>query len=106
MNIVDKIKEQINGNAIVLYMKGNPTFPACGFSAQTVQNLQNCNEKFAYIDILQDDEIRQGIKDFSDWPTIPQVYVNGEFIGGCDIVNDMAQTGELAELISTTITRK
>lgn len=106
MNIVDKIKEQINGNAIVLYMKGNPTFPACGFSAKTVQNLQNCNEEFAYVDILQDAEIRQGIKDFSDWPTIPQVYVNGEFIGGCDIVNDMAQTGELAELISTTITRK
>ena len=106
MNIVDKIKEQINGNAIVLYMKGNPTFQACGFSAQTVQNLQNCNEKFAYIDILQDDEIRQGIKDFSEWPTIPQVYINGEFIGGCDIVNEMAQSGELAKLISTTIIRK
>jgi monothiol glutaredoxin len=99
MNIQEKIMQQITDNNIILYMKGNAELPMCGFSARAVNILKSCGLKFATIDVLQDEEIRNGIKVYSNWPTIPQLYVNGEFIGGSDIIAEMYETGELQELI-------
>jgi monothiol glutaredoxin len=94
------IKQQVTGNKVVLYMKGSPDFPQCGFSARTVQVLRACGvDEFFSVDVLQDPEIRQGIKDYASWPTIPQLYVNGEFVGGSDIVTEMYQSGELQKLL-------
>lgn len=95
-----KIEQIIADNEVVLFMKGSKDFPQCGFSAMTVQILNNCGVEFADIDVLRDQDLRQGIKDFSDWPTIPQIYVKGEFIGGCDIAKEMFQSGELQELLA------
>jgi len=96
MAIADKIRATVTENPVVLYMKGTPQFPQCGFSATAVQILKACGvEKFASVDVLADPEVRQGIKDFSNWPTVPQLYVNGEFVGGCDIMKEMYQAGEL-----------
>ena len=99
MSVQDRIKEQIGNDNIVLYMKGTPQFPQCGFSGQSVQILQACGAKFASYDVLSDPEIRQGIKDFANWPTIPQLYINGEFVGGCDIMTDLFQSGELKKMV-------
>ena len=88
-------------NDVVLFMKGTPVFPQCGFSATVVQMLSLLGVRFKGFDVLEDPEVRQGIKRFSDWPTIPQLYVKGEFVGGCDIVREMYETGELSELLST-----
>jgi monothiol glutaredoxin len=97
----ERIKQDIGENDVVLYMKGTPVFPQCGFSAAVVGVLTHLGVKFKGINILEDPELRQGIKDFSNWPTIPQLYVKGEFVGGCDIVREMYQSGELAELLQT-----
>ena len=97
--IADRIKSDIQNNSVILYMKGNSEMPKCGFSAVVVQILQNLNVPFKSVDILIDPETRQGIKDFSNWPTIPQLYVKGEFIGGCDIVREMFENGELKALM-------
>ena len=94
-----RIEEDVNANPVVLFMKGTPVFPQCGFSAQVVQALSLLGVKFKSFDVLSDDDLRQGIKEFSHWPTIPQLYVKGEFIGGCDIVREMYQSGELAQLL-------
>ena len=100
MTITDRISSQIKDNKIVLYMKGTPDAPMCGFSATVVQILEACGvEDVATVNVLEDDEIRQGIKDFSNWPTIPQLYVDGEFVGGADILKEMYQAGELQELL-------
>jgi monothiol glutaredoxin len=99
--VSDRIKDDISSNDIVLYMKGSPVFPQCGFSAAVVQILTHLNVKFKGVDVLSDPSIRQGIKEFSNWPTIPQLYVKGEFIGGCDIVREMFQTGELQETLQS-----
>lgn len=96
--MIDRIKSDLNQNDVVLYMKGTPVFPQCGFSAAVVQVLTHLGVKFKGVDILQDPGLRQGVKDYSNWPTIPQLYVKGEFVGGCDIVREMYQTGELQEL--------
>jgi len=101
MSIQDKIKQQVTENNIILYMKGNAELPMCGFSARAVNILKSCQAQFATIDVLQDDEIRNGIKVFSNWPTIPQLYVKGEFVGGSDIMSEMYETGELQELIKS-----
>lgn len=98
-NILDQIQQTVSNNDVVLFMKGTQDFPQCGFSAVTVQILKNCGVEFLDVNVLADPEIRQGIKDFSDWPTIPQLYVKGEFIGGCDIAKEMFQSGELQELL-------
>ena len=95
----DRIQAEINSQDVVLFMKGNPMFPQCGFSAATVQALSMAGVKFGSVDVLQDAEIRDGIKQFSSWPTIPQLYVKGEFVGGCDIVREMFETGELQEML-------
>ena len=97
--VINRIKQDIGENDVVLYMKGTPVFPQCGFSAAVVQVLSQLGVKFKGIDILSDPALRQGIKDFSQWPTIPQLYVKGEFVGGCDIVREMFQAGELQSLL-------
>ncbi len=94
------IKEHVENNPIMLYMKGNPSMPMCGFSATVVQTLQAEGVDFSSVNVLDYPEIREGVKKFSEWPTIPQLYVNGEFIGGCDIVTSMAESGELKELFA------
>jgi monothiol glutaredoxin len=99
--VQQRIKDDIQGNDVVLFMKGSPVFPQCGFSAAVVQILTHLNVKFKGIDVLSDPSIRQGIKEFSNWPTIPQLYVKGEFIGGCDIIREMFQTGELQETLQS-----
>jgi monothiol glutaredoxin len=99
--IVQRIQQDISDNDVVLYMKGTPVFPQCGFSAAVVQVLSDLGVKFKGIDVLTDPSLRQGIKEFSSWPTIPQLYVKGEFVGGCDIVREMASSGELRELLQT-----
>jgi monothiol glutaredoxin len=96
MAIRDEIQAAIDKNDVVLFMKGTPNFPQCGFSGQVVQILNYLDVSYESVNCLASDEIRQGIKDFSNWPTIPQLYIKGEFIGGCDIVREMFQSGELA----------
>jgi monothiol glutaredoxin len=95
-----EIKSKIDAAPVVLFMKGNPMFPQCGFSARVVQILKHSGVNFASVNVLEDPEIRDGIKAFSDWPTIPQLYVKGEFVGGCDIVTEMFQSGELQALLA------
>ena len=97
----ERIKDDISGNDVVLYMKGTPVFPMCGFSATVVQVLTHLGVKFKGVNVLEDPSIRQGIKDFSNWPTVPQLYVKGEFVGGCDIVREMYQSGELQQLMQS-----
>lgn len=98
--VFERIKQDVAENDVVLYMKGSPVFPQCGFSSAVVQILTALGVKFKGIDVLQDPGIRQGIKDFSNWPTIPQLYVKGEFIGGCDIVREMFDNGELKQVLA------
>ena len=102
MSVQDTIKDQVTSHPVVLYMKGSPQQPMCGFSATATQILKMCgvDEPFT-VDVLQEPEIREGIKQFANWPTIPQLYVNGEFVGGCDIMKEMYQSGELQKLVST-----
>lgn len=100
MNVQDRIKQQVTQNNIVLFMKGTPQSPQCGFSGRSVQLLEACGAKFAGVDVLADQEIREGIKQFSNWPTIPQLYIKGQFIGGCDIIVDLYQKGELKKLVA------
>jgi monothiol glutaredoxin len=99
MAIKDEIQSTIDNNDVVLFMKGTPDFPQCGFSGQVVQILNHLGVSYKGVNCLASDEMRQGIKEFSDWPTIPQLYVKGEFIGGCDIVREMFQAGELQSLL-------
>ncbi len=102
METLDKIKQQISENAILVYMKGSPKLPSCGFSAQAAQALMNCGEPFAYVDILQNPDIRSELPKYANWPTFPQLWIEGELIGGCDIILEMFQKGELQELIKET----
>lgn len=97
--VAERIRADIHSNDVVLYMKGTPVFPQCGFSAQAVQILNILGLKFKGVDVLTDPSIRQGIKDFSNWPTVPQLYIKGEFVGGCDIMREMFQSGELQKML-------
>jgi len=101
MSVQEKLKQQISENNIIIFMKGNAEMPMCGFSARAVNILKSCGATFATVDVLQDEEIRQGIKIYSNWPTIPQLYIKGEFIGGSDIIAEMFESGELQELVKT-----
>ena len=96
-----RIKQNVSDDDVVLFMKGTPVFPQCGFSSTVVQVLTNMGVKFKGIDVLSDPELREGIKSFSNWPTIPQLYVKGEFVGGCDIIREMFESGELIEFMNT-----
>ena len=98
ITVHERIRQDVADNPVVLYMKGSPVFPQCGFSAAVVQILSHLGVKFKGVDVLTDPGIRQGIKEFSNWPTIPQLYVKGEFIGGCDIIREMYETGELQQV--------
>jgi monothiol glutaredoxin len=102
MSVQETIKNQVTSHKVVLYMKGSPDFPQCGFSANAINILRACgvNEMFT-VNVLEDPEIRQGIKQYANWPTIPQLYVNGEFVGGSDIVSEMHQSGELKKLLQS-----
>ena|SRR5690606_3828601 len=101
MDVAKTIEEQLSNNRIILYMKGSPNAPQCGFSAKTVQALMACGEKFAYVNILEHPELREALKAHSNWPTYPQLYVDGELVGGCDIVLDMYEKGKLQSLVKS-----
>lgn len=102
MDIQLKIKETVTNNPVVLYMKGSPKFPQCGFSNLATQILAACNTPYVAIDVLADQEVREGIKVYANWPTIPQLYINGEFVGGSDIMRSMYESGELQTLLNAT----
>lgn len=99
MEVIERIKSQLASHSVVLYMKGTPAFPQCGFSGRAVQILQHCGVPFAHINIFEDPELREELKVFSNWPTFPQLYINGELIGGCDIMMDLFSQGELQKLL-------
>jgi monothiol glutaredoxin len=100
MDVKQRIEEQLASYPVLLYMKGTPDFPQCGFSARVVAALRALDAKFAFVNIFEDPEIREGLKSYSNWPTFPQLYVNGELIGGCDIAVEMYESGELADLLA------
>ena len=99
MDVNERIKKQLESYSVLLYMKGTPDFPQCGFSAKTVSVLRAAGAKFAYINIFEDPEIREGLKAYSSWPTFPQLYINGELIGGCDIAVELYESGELQKIL-------
>ncbi len=103
MDITQTIENQVKDNKILLYMTGSPNLPQCGFSAKTVQALMSCGEKFAYVDVLSNPEIRENLPKFANWPTFPQLWVKGELVGGCDIVTEMHANGELQSLIKDAV---
>ncbi len=98
-DIIETLKEQIENNPVLLYMKGSPNQPQCGFSARTVQALMACGERFAYVDVLSNPDVRANLPAYANWPTFPQLWVDGELIGGCDIVTEMYESGELQTLV-------
>lgn len=100
MNVQDKIRKQVEDNTIILYMKGTPLFPQCGFSGRATQLLNACGAKFASVNVLAEPDIREGIKQFSSWPTIPQLFIKGQLIGGSDIMNELYEKGELQKLVA------
>ncbi|KKD01348.1 Grx4 family monothiol glutaredoxin [Photobacterium halotolerans] len=106
METIDKIKQQIEENPILLYMKGSPKLPSCGFSSQASQALMACGEKFAYVDILQNPDIRAELPIYAQWPTFPQLWIEGELVGGCDIILEMFQKGELQPLVKEAAARR
>jgi monothiol glutaredoxin len=105
MDINETIKSQLQENPVIIYMKGSPEAPQCGFSAKTVQALMACGERFAYVNILDNQELRESLKTYSDWPTYPQLYVGGELVGGCDIVLELSESGELTELVKAAVSK-
>ncbi len=103
MDINETIKSQLEENPVILYMKGSPQAPQCGFSAKTVQALMACGERFAFVNILENPELREGLKIYSSWPTFPQLYINGELVGGCDIVLELSESGELSKMVKDAV---
>tara|TARA_B100001765_G_C19232542_1_gene218807 strand:+ start:84 stop:443 length:360 start_codon:yes stop_codon:yes gene_type:complete len=106
MNVNERIKQQLDSHPILLYMKGTPDFPQCGFSAQTAGILGSVGAEFSYVNIFEDPEVREGLKEYSNWPTFPQLYINGELIGGCDIIMELHESGELKQLIEKVETNE
>jgi monothiol glutaredoxin len=106
MDALERIKKQVTDNPIILYMKGTPDFPQCGFSARTVQALKACKAPFAYVNIFEDEEVYRALPKFANWPTFPQLYVKGELIGGCDITLDLFQSGELQKILNEAVGTK
>ncbi|MEZ5525295.1 MAG: Grx4 family monothiol glutaredoxin [Pseudomonadales bacterium] len=103
MDVVETIKQQIEGNTIILYMKGSPQQPQCGFSARASQAVMSCGERFAYVNILEHPEIRATLPSYSNWPTFPQLYINGDLVGGCDIITELYEQGELQTMIKDAV---
>jgi monothiol glutaredoxin len=106
MDLNQRIEEQLSSYPVLLYMKGTPDFPQCGFSARVVAALRALEAKFAYVNIFEDPEVREGLKSYSNWPTFPQLYINGELIGGCDIAVEMYESGELAQMLAEAETNQ
>lgn len=102
-DIMDQIKEQIESNDVLIYMKGNPNQPQCGFSARAVQALMECGKRFAYVDVLSNPDIRSNLPVYANWPTFPQLWVKGELVGGCDIITEMGANGELKQIIDEAV---
>ena len=100
MNVTERIKDQLENNSVVLYMKGSPDFPQCGFSGQAVQVLEACQANYTSVNIFEDPELREALKSFSNWPTYPQLYINGELVGGCDIMIDLYKNGQLVQMLA------
>ncbi len=103
MDVLDRIREQVENNAVVLYMKGTPQFPMCGFSSRAAEALKSCGVPFAYVNVLQDQEIFENLPRFADWPTFPQLYINGELVGGCDITLELQASGELERMVKEAV---
>lgn len=103
MDIIETIKDQVTKNPVILYMKGSPNQPQCGFSARTVQAVMSCGERFAYVDVLSNPEIRANLPVYANWPTFPQLWIQGELVGGCDIVCEMFEKGELQPMIKEAV---
>jgi len=103
MEVVERIKDQLGSHSVVLYMKGTPDFPQCGFSSQVVQALKACKAQFMYINIFEDQEVREALKEYSNWPTYPQLYIKGELVGGCDIIMDLHGKGELEGMLAKAV---
>lgn len=103
MDVLERIDQQVKGNPIVIYMKGTPQFPQCGFSSRAAAALQDCGEKFAYVNVLADPEIFENLPRYADWPTFPQIYINGELIGGCDITLEMHASGDLKKMVQEAV---
>jgi monothiol glutaredoxin len=99
MEVLEAIKQQVTENPVIIYMKGSPQFPMCGFSGRAVEILKQCGEEFAYVDVLSNPEIRSNMVNYSDWPTFPQLFVNGELVGGGDIIAELFEKGELQQLV-------
>ncbi|HET8882243.1 MAG TPA: Grx4 family monothiol glutaredoxin [Solimonas sp.] len=106
MDALERIKKQVTDNPIIVYMKGSPDFPQCGFSARVVQALKACETPFAYVNIFEDEEVYRALPKFANWPTFPQLYVKGELIGGCDITLDLYQSGELKKMLTEAVDKK
>jgi monothiol glutaredoxin len=102
MEIIERIRQQLAENPVILYMKGSPAFPQCGFSARAVQILEQCGADYAYVNIFEDPELRENLKTYSQWPTYPQLYIGGELVGGCDIMIELWEQGELQRLLTAT----
>lgn len=101
--VQEAIKKQVDSHPVILFMKGTPQFPQCGFSMKASQALAGCEAEFAYVNVLEDERIRQGIKDFGNWPTIPQLYIGGELVGGCDIILEMYESGDLEQMVKSAV---
>ena len=99
MDVMERIKDTVEKNAVVIFMKGTPQFPSCGFSSRAAEALNACGKEFAYVNILEDQEVFQNLPRYADWPTFPQIYINGELIGGCDITLEMYQSGDLKKMV-------
>jgi len=106
MDVLERIKQQVTDNPIILYMKGTPDFPQCGFSSRTVQALNACGVEYAYVNIYEDEEVYRALPKFANWPTFPQLYVKGELVGGCDITLDLFQAGELKKMLEEAVAKK
>ncbi len=106
MDTLERIKKQVTDNPVILYMKGSPDFPQCGFSARTVQALKQCGVPFAFVNIYEDEEVYRALPKFANWPTFPQLYVKGELVGGCDIALDLFQSGELQKMLNEAVGEK
>ncbi|MFN4263877.1 MAG: Grx4 family monothiol glutaredoxin [Thioalkalivibrionaceae bacterium] len=103
--VLERIDEVVKNNPVVIFMKGTPQFPMCGFSSRAVEALKRCNKEFAYVNVIVDQEVMQNLPRYADWPTFPQVYVDGELIGGCDITLEMFESGELQKVIDTAVAK-
>jgi monothiol glutaredoxin len=106
MDVIERIKKQIEENSVLLYMKGTPDFPQCGFSARAVQILDQCGAQYAYVNVFEDPEVRENLKVYSQWPTFPQLFINGELVGGSDIMMELFQSGELQKMLAGAPAKK